>query len=244
MQNPWIFLALLLGTPTGDAAELNNNVLAHIVSSFRRVARVLPSDIEGGGQFSFLMALTADQCENDNRNLPFIPGRPDRPSIKRNSRYFMTYPAANYIAVYRNSYQCSEYKILHPQPGRFRSAAEEFVLSTRDMPVGCVILYTTYAPCTRRCFSDDEYWCIIDPILNLASRWSNQNIGKYLVFSNVYRPDTNENIRMIVRNKIGEVALSGFNIRKCNGTGYPVFCHLCNHPDYCTEQVTTGSQNI
>jgi len=170
---------------------------------------------------------------NQNSNLQFTPGEPGTPIITGNPWDFLNNPQANYIAVYpKRGQQCSESKILHRPDQNTPSSAAEILLGNKNMRDGCVILYTTYTPCTTRCFSNSRYWSILQPLRNLVNRLD-QNIGKYLVFSRVFHRDAAEDNRIVIRNRMRQVADTGFQIKKCDGEGYQIACQPCRDPNYC-----------
>ncbi|XP_067881413.1 uncharacterized protein [Heterodontus francisci] len=250
MRTLCLFMLVLFWIPESDAAALNGNVLAEIVSQFRQVPDSEPSDMEGGGQFSFLMALTPEQCTgaNINQNVQFVPSYSGGPVIKGSVNYFLNNPLINYIAVYPyQGSRCSESKLLHFTQedwdyGRSDSAALllQNIINNRPvynrLQVGCVILYTTYTPCIRSCFSDYENCEILGALGQqpFSHSWAGAQIQKYFVFSKLYPHDNNMNRIPIVRNKLGEVAEAGFNIRMCDGTS-GIYCIECSYPGYCIE---------
>uniref|UniRef100_UPI00398F7624 uncharacterized protein n=1 Tax=Pristiophorus japonicus TaxID=55135 RepID=UPI00398F7624 len=247
-----LLLLVLLWDPISDAAILNDNVLARIVSRFKAVAASRGTSGSGAErQFAFLMALSADECANPQFDNYVPAGTNGNPIISGNTAQFQTEQLANYMAVYPSGgSRCSENKLLYEnpqykQPPTNTNAAQRFqnLLNNRppgnQLQVGCVILYTTYTPCIQRCFSDNENCEIIGPIRQqpFSTSWANSNVQKYFVFSDVYNFDNNANRIPIIRNKLGQVSNAGFEIRKCEGN--QIQCTNCNsNNNYCIPSTT------
>ncbi|XP_067834705.1 uncharacterized protein [Heptranchias perlo] len=245
MWTLWFSLLFLLWAPTSDGAELNTDVLSLIVSDFRPEA--VTEDENGrptDRQFAFLMALTPTECRNRNVFGGYFPPGirgTVTPSIKYNTANSLNHPRLNYMAVFPHTgEQCSEYKLLYLTDddrnlGINTIAAQSFQnkLHARKMTVGCVIFYTRNTPCIRNCFSGNQNCEIVSPLSGspFNTAWGNQNIGKYFVFSEVFRRDNNPESIRIIREKLQQIKGAGFIIRRCDGN--QIQCQDCNAPDYC-----------
>ncbi|XP_067881645.1 uncharacterized protein [Heterodontus francisci] len=245
MRTVCLFLLVLFWVPESVATELDSTVLADIIHRFRQVSGQQPSSTSGGGQFTFLMVLTPQQCTgaNINQNVQFRPSDSGRPVIGGGVNYFLNRRSVNYIAVYPNTgSRCSENKLLHftqedQRYGQTDSAARllQNSINNQGLQVGCVILYTTYTPCIQSCFSGNENCDILGPLGSapFSTTWDNTNIHKYFVFSKLYPLDNNADKIPTVQGKLGQVTQARFHIRKCDGANNQIQCQDCSSPRYC-----------
>lgn len=232
---------LLLGalTATCYSTELTPAALQRIVNDFLHEIERKPDG--GTKQFSFLIALRADQCRNYgrvtyiNQNEPHgIPKNPVQ-NIGNNDNYIATRPDP--FGTRPEQKRCSEYKLLFPPGGNLQSPAVRFQANGDRILAGggCVIFFTTNTPCTKKCFSNDQN-CDIVPQLNAApfQIWRNlqdqnnmNSVHQYFVYMKRFGSDA---IPDIV-NRFAQLANQGFQISRCNGIQCDTNCNQINH--YC-----------
>lgn len=214
----WLLLCAL--TATCCSTELNPKALKRIVEDFLNVAGPTST---GFKQFSFLMALTPQQCQNGK--VTYKPQGPVidnnlEPTQSKNPNYISVYP--DYTTNDNSPKRCTEYKLLFPSKSQQQSPAQMFEqIANRQIlrtDGGCVIFFTTNTPCTNKCFSGDENCDISNPLgENPFQNWRKEkkSVHQYFVYMQQYRYDVSEADTAAIIKKFNNLANMEFRISRC-----------------------------
>ncbi|XP_041097865.1 uncharacterized protein LOC121309061 isoform X2 [Polyodon spathula] len=232
----WLLLCAL--TATCHSTVLEPKALKRIVEDFLSVAGPTRT---GFKQFSFLMALTPQECQNGK-----VTYRPQGPVINnnfeptpsKNPNYISAYP--DYTADDENQKRCTEYKLLFPSKSQKQSPAKMFEQIANSKVLrpngGCVIFFTTNTPCTNKCFSGDENCDISKPLgENPFQNWGKESksVHQYFVYMQQYRYDITDTNAII--EKFKNLANMHFRISRCYKENNVLQCKTdCNsNPKFC-----------